>query len=505
MMEFDLLHDEELVKTENGAYAYKTSKNKLLDLSFKVPELRRRVCSGDEDVNLWKEFVKDAYEEDPEGTLRFLLYLRDVRGGLGERDAFRNIIINMTKDEPLTVMRFYLAIDIPEYGRWDDVIDIGFSNSALREVMARKIGYQLKKDVGNMMNDKPVSLLAKWLPSEGASSEITKKRARKMAKMLGMKFSVYRKTVSELRKYLDVIERKMSKNEWNEIEYDKIPSKANLIYKKAFLKHDHDRRTKFLEDLVKGEAKINAATLAPYEIVHSYFDMGVRDWDTTLEELWKALPKPEKQKNILVVRDGSGSMTWAALGKSRVTPMDIADGLSIYMSQFNTGTYKDKFITFSNTPEIVDLSRYSPLAQKLYTLRTDYDDCSNTNLEAVFDLVLKTVLVNKVPENEIPDILIISDMEFDYAIEERRSYRTLMETVVKKWAEHAYRLPKLIFWNVASRTNGIPMRENDNGVVLVSGFTPAIANMVLSNELDPMKALNKVLYKERYDCVKLVV
>ena len=510
MMEFDLLTNEEKVETENGALGYKTTKSKLLDLSFKVPAMRMDILNN-KNVNLYKDYFEEAYHEDPENALRFLLYLRDARGGLGERDAFRNILIHMAEKEPDIVLKFLTGVDVPNYGRWDDVIEIAFGvNSHLININVLKlIKYQLLHDYRFMNHNESVSLLAKWMPSENSSSKKSQNRARALAKFLGMSSSEYRKILSALRKYIDVIERKMSANDWENIDYEKVPSKANIVYKKAFLKHDEARRNEYLQKVNSGESKINAKVLAPYEIVRAY-NNGHAALDVTLETLWDNLPAPSVRKNVLVVRDGSGSMTCNCFA-GNITPMDIGDSIALYMAKFNKGSYKDKFITFSSKPRIVDLSYDKTLGDKLKKLKR-YTECSNTDLEKVFDLVLATVIENNVPQEEIPDILIISDMEFDdatgpdyYHRSNEGRNRTLLKTIAKRWKKEGYDLPKLIFWNVASRSNAIPLRENENGVILVSGFSSSLANMVMSNELDPLKALLKILHNERYDVVKSIM
>lgn len=501
MMDFDLLKGEEKTFTENGALGFVTTKNKLLNLSFQVPDMRRRVCNeADDDARgMWKIYFKDAFNEDSENTLRFLLYLRDIRGGLGERSVFRNVVADMAEDNLELAEAIIRHGNIPEFGRWDDLIDIAFRSKALKPIVASMISSQLADDAIHMAAEKPVSLLAKWLPSEGTSSKKTRNRCRELVKLLGLTLPDYRKKVSALRKYINIVERQMSANQWSDIAYESVPSKANLIYKEAFMRHDEERRKEFIEKLSKGETKINAKTLAPYEILHDYRKL--MDLDDVLEELWKGLPTPEKQKNILVVRDGSGSMTWCQFLQSSVTPLDIGDSIALYMAQYNTGCYKDKFITFSNKPQIVDLTGTTSLRRKIDVLRC-YNDCSNTDLEKVFQLVLDTVVENKVPQDDIPDILVISDMEFDESHTRCGNSKALMRIIRDQWNEKGYKLPKLIFWNVASRTGAIPITTNDNGVILVSGFTTAIANMVMSNELDPLKALLKVLQVPRYDCVK---
>ena len=499
MMDFDLLKNEEKIETENGALGYKTTGSKLLDLSFKIPSLRAAVLDNPK-IDLWEEYFEDAYAEDPRNTLRFLLYLRDARGGLGERAVFRNVMINMAKSDIDLATIIYAKINISYYGRWDDTIEIGFSDKKLFTFLIPIIAKQLGSDIADMDQGKPISLLAKWLPSENASSKMSQIRAAYLAKSLHMSKKNYRKTLSALRKYLNIVESQMSANKWDEIEYSHVPSKANLIYKDAFLRHDEERRNEFLNKVADGTEKINAKVLAPYEIIHTYRSQD--NEDCTLEELWKALPAPEKQKNMLIVRDGSSSMTWEQLRGSNVVPMDVGDSIALYMSQQNTGRYKDKFITFSRMPKVVDLSGKETLYEKLDELAR-HTDCSNTNLHAVFSLLLTTAVCNNVPQEEIPDVLIISDMEFD-SISNDFDTKLLMSEIESEWKQAGYKFPKLIFWNVAGRTNAIPMKVNENGVILVSGFSPAIANMVMSNELDPMKALLKTLQNERYDIVDVL-
>lgn len=492
-MNFDLLKGEEKVVTEKGAIGYKTTGTKLLDASFKVPIFRNNLS-----VDLWETYIKEAYEEDPVHTLKFILYLRDVRGGIGERSAFRNIIVNMAYDPKhaelaKTIMK---EIDIAEYGRWDDVIDIGFRAEKLLPIALEKIREQFNKDSGDMLIDKPISLLAKWLPSERTSSAESRRRAKVIAKFLGMSFKEYRRALVARRKYIDVVEQRMSCNDWSGINYEHVPSKANLVYKNAFLEHDEERRRQYLLNVANGNAKINAGALFPYEIVRDYWNK--HEEDATMEELWKNLPAPKKQRNVLVVRDGSGSMTWSGLNNG-LTPMDIGDGLTLYMAEHNTGSYKNKFISFGSRSVVVDLSKVDGLYRRLVTLRRRFTDCGTTNLEGVFNLVLDTVIENNVKQEDIPTLLFISDMEFDGALGNVSA--VLMKHIAKAWKAEGYDLPKVVFWNVASRSGAIPMKDNGNGLILVSGYSTAIANMVLDDELDPWKALVKVLDVPRYACV----
>ena len=512
MMEFDALKGEESVMTENGALGYKTTNDPLLDASFKIPALRKIVCNNPTECDLWDGYFKEAFEDDPERTLRYILYLRDIRGGLGERDIFRNLVINMVKYDEALTYGVLSAGNISKYGRWDDIIEIAFScnNKVILDNAIKNIQAQLNADIKNMHDEKAISLLAKWMPSENASSEITRRRARYIAKTLGITVSSYRKELSQLRKYLGVIERKMSLNKWDTIDYNAVPSKANLIYNKAFIKHDTERRAEYLSNLQAntGNAKINGGTLSPYEIINKYLTHRGPKPVTELEALWKALPKPKKQKNVLVVRDGSYSMyDYYNTVTDKVLPITIADAITLYMSENNTGSYKNKFITFSKQPSIIDVSTIGDDLYSRIKYLSRFNDYTNTNLEAVFKLVQDTIVNNNISEEDIPDILIISDMEFDRAIGQYekgdKAIAKLLNVIINNW-----RLatkcdpPKLIFWNVASRTNAIPVKENKNGVILVSGFSPYIANMVLDNEIDPSKALDNQIYIDRYNEAK---
>jgi hypothetical protein len=311
----------------------------------------------------------------------------------------------------------------------------------------------------------------------------------------------YRKTLSALRKYLDVVEVKMSAKNWSGIDYSAVPSRANLVYNGAFLKNDEDRRRKFLEKVSSGEEKINASVLFPHDIVHKYSENGwshsLKRMDATLEALWKALPNLVKENdNTIVVADGSGSMT-TAIGKSSVSALSVANSLAIYFAEHSSGQFKDKYITFSARPQLVDFSKCSSLREKL-EVALRYNEVANTNIEAVFDLILTTAVKNNTKQEDIPsNILIISDMEFDACGGSYLGNR-LFESISKKYTANGYKLPRLIFWNVNSRTKTIPMIENSLGVILVSGFSPNIVKMVMENETDPYKALVKQLNSERY-------
>jgi hypothetical protein len=489
--------------TENGALGFRTSGKKLLDLNFSVASLRSA-----SEQHIIDKFIH-SYFEDKITTLKWLFYARDVHEGLGERRLFRVVMEEFAVQEPKAAKELIKLV--PEYGRWDDLWCL--LDTELCKDVVYLIGEQLSSDEYNMKNDKPISLLAKWLPSENASSAQTKEYAVIIRKELGRSSRDYRKMLSKMRKYIDVVECKMSAKQWNEINYETVPSRANLIYNGAFLRNDEERRREYLSKLEKGEVKINAGTLYPHDIVHKYESNGwgrsLKSYDATLEGLWKALPDTVKgAENTIVVADGSGSMTCNVGNNTGVTALDVANALAIYFAERSSGEFKDKYITFSHRPQLVDFSKAKSLRDKLQ-IALSHCEVADTNIEATFDLILRTAINNNMSQEDMPkNILIISDMEFNSAVY-RRPDETLFATIANKYAEHGYKLPRLVFWNVNSRTGTIPVKANELGVALVSGSSVNIVNMVMSNKLDPYECLLDVLNTERYqpieDAVKDII
>lgn len=486
--------------TENGAVGYATTGSELADLNFAIPSFRDGI-----DEHLFKLALK-KYERL---TLKWLLYLRDIRQGVGERQSFREFVKLLVSVNPSLAKKFIELVPIEEYGRWDDYIDIMFApsvqeNEEIKRLIARKLFTQLIYDRGNKKNGKAISLLAKWLPSENTSSPQTKARAKVIRNLFYMTSKNYRKILSELRKYIDVVERKMSGNEWGEIEYKSVPSKANLLYADAFMSHDEDRRKAYLEALKNGETTINAQALFLHDIVSKYTYGNIWhtkiEYNETLEQMWKAQSKPVEFSNTLVVRDGSGSMRMPICGDTAATAQDVADAITLYCAENNEGEFKNKFITFSAKARVVDISEEKTLRDKLIYLSRN-DDVSNTNIENVFQLILDTATKFRVPHEKMPKrVLIVSDMEFDHAVSGTPDI-ALFEEFAKRFADKGYTLPKLVFWNVNSRTNVIPLTQNEMGVILISGFSKNLMSMVMSDELDLHKALVRQLESDRYDVV----
>jgi hypothetical protein len=496
--------------TENGAVGYRTSGKKLLDLNFSITSLRNKSES-----QIVDKFI-DAFYEDKMLAIKWLFYCRD-REAIGERRTFRAILKYLASDHQ-EVAKAIVALT-PEYGRFDDLWCL--LDTEVKDDVITFVKKQLNEDAKNMMENKPISLLAKWLASENASSKETKRLAKILRTGLGMTQRQYRKTLSKFRSYLNVVEVSMSSKKWNAIDYSAVPSRANLVYNGAFLRNDEERRREYLAALERGDknVKINASVAFPHDIVHKYTEGGwyrnVKAKDTTLEEMWKALPDYVKGAgNTICVADGSGSMT-STVGGTKISALDVANALAIYFSERSSGQFKDNYITFSERPQLVDFSKANTLREKI-AIALKHSEVANTNIEAVFDLILKTAVSKNMTQDELPqNILILSDMEFDtcarcnysggWGYNSNRPNQTLFYTFAKKYAEHGYKLPRLVFWNICSRTGTIPVKENDLGVALVSGFSPAVVKMVLSNSTDPFECLLEQLNTERYDAVENAV
>lgn len=483
--------------TENGAVGYKTTGRKLLDLNFAVSSLRNK--SEAEIQNMFES----ALAQDVDTAIVWLFFARDIRGGLGERRTFR-VCMNLLAREFPQKLRKVLPL-VAEYGRWDDLFCL-MGTKVQNDVVAL-IDAQLKADIAGMGKNESISLLAKWLPSVNASSKETRRMGLLIASKLNLNARTYQRLLSKMRKYLEVVEQKMSAGEWGEINYEHVPSRANLNYNSAFLRHDEERRREYLGKLEKGEAKINSSVLFPHDIVHKYMQGGWRCsvfQDQAIEAMWKALPNTvENGEGTIVVSDGSGSMT-SKVGGTSVSALEVANALAIYFAERLSGPYKDKYITFSMKPQLVNLAGSTTLNGKLQTALR-HNEVADTNIEAVFDLILATAVKNHLKQEEMPkNVLVISDMEFNSCVRSN-SYgmdKALFKVIEAKYKNYGYKLPRLVFWNVNSRTGTIPVKENEMGVALVSGFSPNVAKMVMSGALDPMDALIETLNAPRYEPVR---
>lgn len=479
------MNDDNIAFTESGAMAFASTKSAVLDFFGNGGALRAR-----DEASIINVFEK-AYAENPLLATKAMFYFRDIRGGQGERRTFRILLSHLAQNRP-EVVRANLPL-IAEYGRWDDLYSL--IDTELEEDMFTVIDVQLADD---MNSDNP-SLLAKWLASENASSATTKRYGRKTRQALNMSPRQYRKTLSAIRQKIGLVEQAISTNNWSEIQYDKLPSKAGLQYRKAFYRHDAERYAHFLEQVKSGEKTINAGTLYPYEIVekcgYGYWNNSGGGDAATLDAMWNALPNyfGDNEVRGLVVADVSGSMS----GR----PMDVSISLAIYTAERNSGPFAGKFITFSARPKLQSVTG-NDIVEKVRNLaRADWD--MNTDVKAVFDLILHTAKKNNTSQDELPTHLyIVSDMEFDYCAGSGVNER-LFQTIEREYAEAGYKMPFLVFWNVNSRNDQQPMSMDQRGFQLVSGCSPSIFTSLLSNKVTSAYDLMlEVLNQERYAAIR---
>lgn len=454
--------------TENGADTLKSTNSDVLDLFSMGGAFRNRSA---EDI---QQVISKALAEDKELGIKCLFYLRDVRGGQGERRVFREglkVLSRYYKEDTTKLLKL-----IPEYGRWDDILSV--ENINIKDILLEQL---LEDGLGEAP-----SLLAKWLPSENASSKRTKETGRALRKYLGFSSKEYREMLTTLRGKINLLETQMSSKKFSEIDYSKIPSKAGMNYRTAFNKQDGERYTKFLESVKKGEKTINTKTLFPYDLVRQ----ARKDNSETLSVMWDKLPDYTKDdERAIVVADTSGSMTWENNGLA----MDVSVSLAMYFAERNDGAFKNKFISFSNNPKMQEV-RGNTLQQKIKNLdRTEWG--GSTNIQKVLDLILNTAVSNDISEDEMPKTLyIVSDMEFDHCA----TGVTNFEMMESKYAETKYIMPNIVFWNVNSRQKNVPVTKNKKGVVLVSGCSPSIFKMVME-DTTPEKFMLSVLNSERYN------
>ena len=461
--------------TENMALTHISTLDSVLDFYYHAPARR-----GEDNTAL---FMK-AFGEDRLLAIRALFYVRDIRGGQGERETFRSCLRELHKNFP---DQFHQVLSyVPTYGRWDDITEF-VNDPKVRAIVRDQIAL-------DMASEGAVSLLAKWMPSINTSSKLTVALAYQWAQALGYSPTIYRKTLSALRGKIKLVETAMSQNQWDKIPYGSIPSRAGFIYKDAFRRHDGARYEEFLAAVQKGEATINSGTLYPYELVLKSFD----HLDTTAEAMWKCLPNyADTDENALVVADVSGSMC-SSYGRG-ARPIDVCISLAIYIAERNKGIFHDKFITFSQRPTIQSLKGRT-LFERINNLNQAHWD-GNTDLQAVFDVVLGTAVRNHLPVSEMPTkIFIISDMEFDCC----HPAQTNFETIKAKYQAAGYEMPTLIFWNVSSRNDQTPVTKDEKGVYLVSGCSPSIFEKALkAQSTTPQEMMEEVLNGPRYAPITL--
>ena len=480
--------------TENGAATLKTTESDCLDLFATIGAIRRE---SDEEITT--RFMR-AFAEDKDIAMKLLFFARDIRGGLGERKVFRVCLNWLSYNAPETVRKNLSYIS--EYGRFDDLLVL--FDTPVEKDMLNLIRDQLRKDIYAINNDEEVSLLGKWLPSVNASNANTIKAAKKIARFLAMDDKGYRKMLTKLRAHIRIIENNLREKDYT-FDYQKQPSKAMFKYRGAFARNDAERYNEFLDNVTTGEAKLNAATLAPYEIVEPclneywsrlpFMKNLTEKEKKSLNATWEALPDFGSKANALAIIDTSGSMYCDA----KPFPAAVALSLGIYFAEHNTGAFKNHFIEFSREPELIEI-KGETFADKLQYI-CSFNKVADTNIEAVFDLVLSAAVNNSVPQSELPEkLIIISDMEFNACV--KNAGTTNFNNAKAKFEAAGYKLPEVVFWNVASRNRQQPVTKNEQGVALVSGCTPRLFSQVVNGNLaamTPYEFMLDVLGSERYE------
>ena len=472
-------------RTENGAVALNTTGDARLDFFGVAGSLRTAQKERIE------RLFAEAWKADPLFATKIAFYARDVRGGLGERETFRTLLKYMAKYHP-EALRLNMDL-IGVYGRYDDMYSL--IGTPMEDEMWAAMKKQFEEDRANLEQGNAISLLAKWIKTADASSEKTRKLGILTAQKLGYSVYEFKRLVRAMRKHIGVVETLMSAGRWDEIKYSAVPSRAMMIYRKAFMKHDADRYGQFIAKAVKGEETIHSAALYPYDIVEKIMQMSwagckIKE-DDVMEAQWRQLPDyVEKGTNALVIADTSGSM----YGR----PLATSVGLAVYFAERNTGPYHNMFMSFSGTSRI-QILKGDTLAQKLGSINMS-DWQMNTNLKAAFERVLNIAIANHVTPDEMPkSIVVISDMEIDYCGDKDW---TFYEKMAQKFRNYGYQIPNIVFWNVASRHDIFHADKTRTGVQLVSGMSVSVFRQVMQCVgMNPVEAMEKIIGSDRYAAI----
>lgn len=501
--------------TENGLDALNTTFDANLDLFSTIGALRTR-----SDHEITDKFM-NAYTEQPLTAIKILFYARDIEAGLGERRVFRVCLRWLANNRTQDVI-----VNIPnivKFGRFDDLYEL--VNTPAEKDAFMFIKDQLVKDIVNMQEGKPISLLAKWLKSVNTSSKESRRLGRLTAFYLDLTEKKYRKLLADLRSYINIVEKNMSNNEWEAIDFTTVPGGAMKKYSKAFYKHQFDRYTQYLEALKSGkkiqivkddgtvvekDAKINTKHLYPYEIIEKYVPWGLRQVEKVqddVEAMWSGLNDWLKgaECNTIVIADTSGSMS----GR----PMATSVGLGIYFAERNKGPFHNRFMTFSSKPSWITLNDNMTLADKINAVPAIVD---NTNLEAAFDLILQTAVGHHLTQEDMPkQLVIITDMEFDQCVIDNSTMgargwgslptkMTFYDKMKAKYAQYGYELPEIVFWNAAARQDTFHATKSQPHVRMVSGQSTSIFKTLIDGKKHtPYEFMLEVVYNDRYDCVVL--
>ena len=500
-----LEEQESITNTENGATAYNTTLLRAYDLFALGGAYRSR---SDEDII---DLFRQAYNEDADVALKTLFYLRDVRGGQGERHFFRVAMKWLCQTH--TQVAIKLLKFIPFFGRYDDLWECSYGTDAF-SVAVDIIWDTLQSDLIAYEIGEPVTLLAKWLPSENASNKHTKEMAKVITEALNLTRKDYRKTLSKLRERIKVIERLMSQNRWDEIKFEEIPSCAGMKYAAAFSRREiiKEQYRKFIES---DDTKVHADTLYPYDVIRQiklnehwdyntdkiHYSLDVDVDRDVINKYWNNLPDyfNGKENSMLCIVDTSGSMQCGGNPK----PTDVANGLAIYAAEHNKGEFANQFITFSSNPHFVKFTEDMDVIDKQLLIRSK-EEMANTDLLKTFELLRSIALENDCADDLPESLVVISDMEIDWGsnFESTKEAVTEMAKEREIWKRYGLKMPKLVYWNVDARNN-IFLEDCGPDITFVSGCSPIIFKSLLSGKtgLDVFKDM--VIDNKRYADIKV--
>lgn len=470
---------EELNKTftTNGDNAFYSTGSSCLDFFIMIGSLHLN------DIELINAFTK-AYYENPLLAVKIIFYARDIRGGLGKRSYFR-LLINYISHFMPEVAKQIISL-VPKYGRYDDLF--AFLYTDVEGDVISLIKKQLEEDKENKLNKKSISLLCKWMPSINTSNNTARKVARHLCDKLGLTCGEYRKLLSTLRKNI-IIENNLRLKDYS-FDYSKIPSQAFLKYKNAFMNNDKERYLEFINPVGEDTTGvIHTGTLYPYQVTKKALHAD-KDDELSLDAIWKNFDRSTYSDNTIVVRDGSGSMY---CGLSNPLPIDVSTSIALLFSEQLTGEFKNTFITFSARPELVEVPE-GTIVDKVKFCST-FEDCSNTNIEKVYELLLNVAKNKNVSKEEmIKRIIIVSDMQFDAS--ENHCRMSTLQRFKSEYAKLGFELPSICFWNVANNVKNFTTTKTESGVIMVSGSSQHTIEQVMSGNFDsPYDYMINVLSK----------
>lgn len=450
----EMLKNSTISNTKGGKY-YSTTYNSNLDMFS--------MLSRNMEENKVLTMFKSAYAEDKKLSVANLLYLLDIRDGKGERRLFKicfKWLCNNDKEYSIKVLNL-----IGELGRYDYILE------ALHTPIEKEVIDLIDKQLKDDYNSEYPSLLAKWLPSRGQNRKY-------LTVKLNLTNKQYRKILSKIRARLNLIETSLCNKEYSEIDFEKVPTKAMLKYRKAFQRHCEDEYSEYLDKASNGEKKINTKGLFAYEIVSKIYGKHVNKNE---ENLYQAMWEQQKDVlngyngNILVMADTSGSMTWGGSGNAQ--PIYSSIGLALYIAERNKGAFKNYYMTFSSRPLLQKVTGKT-IVDKVHNIKTIVE---NTDIDRAFELLLETAKNSNIPEEEMPThIIIISDMEFDNGVYSNGG--TNFSGWKKAFKESGYKLPKIIFWNVSGNVMGTPTTKFENDVAMINGFSTSVFENILNLE-----------------------